>query len=177
VVEIDAGDGFNVAVIRRRSTVNCGVMADIGSDPIGSEVHRVGKNGLLPCLKSNVSVSKTGVLELEIWVDGDSLSSVTILVSVVKKLAMANVVYFCVGESAIADESRAQGGGGGERKCEEDEDNNGGEGCFLHLTADIYDTQNSNFAYFDQAKCGLVVDLGLELSDFWVFWMGVEEEE
>lgn len=171
MVEIDAGDCSNVRVVRRPSTVNSGVMADIGSDPISSEVHRVGKNGLLPCLKSNVSVSNTRVFELEIRVDGDSLSSVAILVLVVKKLAMANVVYFCVRESAIADESRAQGGG--ERKYEEDGDNNGGKGCFLHLTADIYDTQNSNFSYFDQTKCGLGVVRFLGFG----FWMGVKKNE
>lgn len=169
MVEIDAGDCFNVGVVRRRSTVNSGVVADIGSDPIGGEVHWVGKNGLLPRLKSNVSVSKTRVLELEIWVDGDALSSVAILVFVVKKLAMANVVYFRVGESAIANESRAQGGE--ERKYEEDGDNNGCMGCFLHLTADIYDTQNSNFSYFDQTKCGLGVVRFLR------FWLGVKKNE
>ncbi|RDX70943.1 hypothetical protein CR513_49759, partial [Mucuna pruriens] len=99
---INAGHGADLGVIRRGSTVNSGVAAHVGSNPIGCLVARIRQNGLLPSLQGYISISETVIFESKRRVYAHIFSSVAELVSVVEKLALPNVHGFGVGEVPIA---------------------------------------------------------------------------
>ncbi|KAF5934729.1 hypothetical protein HYC85_025858 [Camellia sinensis] len=101
VVEIDASDGEDRGVVRRRSAENSGVLANTRSDPIACEVLGIGENSFFPSLESNVGCSETRVWEDQRWTNGHKLASVSELVSVVQKLSLLDVQSFGVGEAAI----------------------------------------------------------------------------
>lgn len=63
MVEIDSGDGTDLPVIKSFRTENSGVVTDIGSDPINSDIIRIRENSLFPSLKSYVSTTKPRILE------------------------------------------------------------------------------------------------------------------
>lgn len=69
-------------------------------------------------MKCNVSISNSLIFENKRWVDSELFPTVTPLVSVVKKLAVADEESFGVGETAMAD----GGEGGGEAEEEEEEE-------------------------------------------------------
>lgn len=61
MVEVNSGDDFEFGVVESRGAENSGVGTDIGADPIGCGVERVGINGLLPGLKGDESPSEPGI--------------------------------------------------------------------------------------------------------------------
>ncbi|GMP57073.1 hypothetical protein CsSME_00021312 [Camellia sinensis var. sinensis] len=100
VVKIDASDGQDRGVVRRRSAENCGVVANTRSDPIACEVLGIGENSFCPSLESNVGWSETRVWEDQRWTNGHKLASVAELVSGGQKLSLRDVQSFGVGEAA-----------------------------------------------------------------------------
>jgi hypothetical protein len=64
MVEVNAGNDIERRIGGGGSAEDAEIGADIGADPVGSEVIGVGKNGgVLPGLESNVGGSETGVGE------------------------------------------------------------------------------------------------------------------
>lgn len=98
MVEINAGNGTDLGDVQSGSTVNSGVTAHVGSNPIGCLVTGIRQNGLLPSLQGYISVSETVIFESKRRVNDDILTSVAELVSVVEKLALFDVHCFGVGE-------------------------------------------------------------------------------
>ena len=62
MVEVDSGDGGGVGIVWGRCTVDSGVVADVGSTPVGGEVFGVGGDCMFPCLEGFVGF-------YEPWVD------------------------------------------------------------------------------------------------------------
>lgn len=103
VVEVNAGDGSDRAVVGSQSTEHSSVVADIRSDPIPGEIERVRENSLLPSLQCYVSISESLVFEDQRRVYFHELSPVTVLVPVVEQLALLDVEGLGVGETSMAD--------------------------------------------------------------------------
>jgi hypothetical protein len=140
VVEINAGDGSDLVVIRCGSTENPSVVTDIRSNPIGGEIQGIRENSFLPSLQCNISISDSWVFENQRRVYGDFLTAVAELVPVVQKLPLPDVQGFSVSEASMGgdiDPNR-----GTDRCCTKKEDNEeckieveeGGVGLPLHLT-------------------------------------------
>lgn len=118
MIKVDAGDGNEGAVVRRRSAENAFVGTNIRSDPITGVVTGIGEDRLLPGLKRNVGVALAVVGEYKRRIDGHLLSAVAELVLVVKQLAAADELDLGVRKSAMADGIDSLGCGGEEEEEE-----------------------------------------------------------
>lgn len=63
VVEVNARHHRDGGVRGRRSTEHSAVGADVGAGPVGSEIERIGENGLFPCLQGNVGLTEARVFK------------------------------------------------------------------------------------------------------------------
>lgn len=86
MVKVDACDDDEVGVGGERGTVDGGVVADIGADPVGGEVLGIGEYGELPGLEGNVGVAEAGVGEDEGGVHRHVLAAPAELVPVREEL-------------------------------------------------------------------------------------------
>lgn len=138
VVEVNAGDGSDRAVVESRSTEHPGVAAHTRSDPVTSEIERVRENSLLPSLQCYVSISESRVLENQRRVYFHELTAVAELVAVVEQLALLDVVSFGVGETSMGDNVAGRECGSKEESSSEKKKRKIKEsGLLLHLTSDI----------------------------------------
>lgn len=82
MVDINASNNGQGGVIKSWSAENTGVGTDVGTNPVGGGLERIGVNSILPCLKANVGPpeARTGKGETEINLELESVGEFAVLV-------------------------------------------------------------------------------------------------